>query len=354
MKNIIKIFGVAALMFGMSSCEEGYIDDITPVAQGEDTSAPVITIISPAPGNLTIPFTDTKTNQKFSYSVSDDIEIQSIETLIDGSKVGTHTNFIDYRSFTEELSKELALGDHTFTVNAVDKSGKTSTKTVNFVVDNKYTALYGEKMYIPFFAGNTFTDLISGKNPIVVGTPITASGGFDGFAYQGAKDSYLNFPIDGLYSSEGISFTFRYKVNASPDRGGIITINDNDNNADESRTKGFRLFREGNATSQTVKMNVGTGAGESWNDGGQIAVNGNWVHIAVTISPTQSKIYFNGVLQRTSTFTSFDFSESTTLTIGSGAPSFSYWNHLSDLSLIDDLRIYDKALDEATVKATMQ
>jgi hypothetical protein len=40
------------------------------------------------------------------------------------------------------------------------------------------------------------------------------------------------------------------------------------NNVPEDRTKGFRLFREGSATSQRIKLNVGTGAGESWNDGG--------------------------------------------------------------------------------------
>jgi len=70
---------------------------------------------------------------------------------------------------------------------------------------------------------------------------------------------------------------------------------------------GLRLFREASASSQTIKMNVGTGGGESWNDGGNLPVDGNWVHVGVTVSPTESKIYFNGVLQRTATYTTFDF-----------------------------------------------
>ncbi|MGE4515124.1 MAG: LamG-like jellyroll fold domain-containing protein, partial [Chryseobacterium sp.] len=147
---------------------------------------------------------------------------------------------------------------------------------------------------------------------------------------------------------------FWYKVNASPDRGGIITINDNNDNSDQNRNQGLRIFREGNASKQRIKLNLGVGTAESWNDGGEINVDGNWVYITVTISPTQSKIYFNNVLQNTSTYTKFDFSTSSTMVVGSGAPSFSYWNHLSDLSLIDDLRVFDKVLAPTDIQNLMQ
>lgn len=353
MKNILNSI-LAGMLITLASCSDGYIDDITPVPQGTDASAPQIQITSPS-GNLTIPFTDTKTNIKFEYKVSDDIEIGSIEILLDGVKLGTYSTFKDYRVFIDSYAyNNLGLGDHTFTVNAKDLAGKSSTKSVTFNIDNKYTPLFGEKVYIPFFGGNTFTDIVAGKVPTVVGTPTTVATGYTGATYQGATDSYITLPLSGLYSANGISFTFWYKVNATPNRSGIIVINDDNDNTNDNRTKGLRLFREGGATSQTVKLNVGTGAGESWNDGGNIAVDGKWVHVAVTVSPTDSKIYFNGVLQRTATFTSFDFSTSSTITIGSGAPSFTYWDHKSDLSLIDELRIYDKALTETEVQNTMK
>ena len=35
----------------------------------------------------------------------------------------------------------------------------------------------------------------------------------------------------------------------------------------------------------------------------------------------------------------------------SGAPTFAYWNHLSDLSLMDELRIFNTALTQAEVQA---
>lgn len=355
-KHIKFIIPALALASFMVSCDDDYIDPITAVEQGTDSTAPVITIANPVSGNTLIPFTDTTTDFVFQYSVSDDIELGSVEIILDGATLETHDSFLDYRNLTDSYTKNIGLGTHTFTVNATDLSGKTSTQTVSFVVDNKYYALYdGEKAYFPFFAGNTFTELLTGSNPTKVGAPTTASGGYDGYAYQATTDSYVTYPLSGLYSSEGISFTFWYKVNATATRAGIITINDNADNTDENRKQGLRLFREGSATSQTIKMNVGVGTGESWNDGGATAVNGSWVHVGVTVSPTQSKIYFNGVLQRTASYTTpFDFSSSSTVTIGSGAPSFSYWDHDSDTSQLDELRIYNKALTEAEVKATMQ
>ena len=41
------------------------------------------------------------------------------------------------------------------------------------------------------------------------------------------------------------------------------------------------------------------------------------------------------------------------MSIGSGAPRFNEWNHLSDHSLIDELRIYNKALSAAEIKQLM-
>lgn len=355
MKNILNVI-IAGMLLSLTACADGYIDDITPVAPGADSSAPQIQITSPS-GNLTIPFTDTKTNIKLEYKVSDDIELSSVEILLDGVKLNTYGTFKDYRLFIDSYAyNNLGLGDHTFTVNAKDLSGKTSNKSVTFNIDNKYTPLFGEKIYIPFFGGNTFTDIVAGKVPTVTGTPSTVAGGYSGATFQGASGSYISLPLAGLYSANGISFTFWYKVNASPDRSGIITINDDADNTNDNRTKGLRLFREGSASAQRIKLNVGTGSGESWNDGAEITVANNaWVHVAVTVSPTESKIYFNGVMQRTSTYTSsFDFSTSSTLVIGSGAPSFTYWGHNSDSSLIDEFRVYDKALSEAEVKNTMK
>jgi hypothetical protein len=41
------------------------------------------------------------------------------------------------------------------------------------------------------------------------------------------------------------------------------------------------------------------------------------------------------------------------LSIASGAPRFMEWGHLSDQSLFDELRLFNKALSQAEVQAVM-
>lgn len=364
MKNIFNfmIIGIV-ISLSFAACKKGYIDPISKVDPGNDELAPTVVIASPSADVIQIPPTTNATNLTFKFTAIDDVEMSKVDISLDGTLLKSYTDFIDYRGIStySALSSytyaNLGVGTHTFAVVATDLAGKTTTKSFAFTISNKYIkVLPSETLYVPFNAGGDYKDLINTVSPIVTGSPSTIADGHNGAAYKGATDAYLTFPIAGLYSSEGISFSFWYKLNASPDRSGIITINDNDINSDENRNQGLRLFREGSATSQTIKINVGTGSGESWNDGGAIsATSGNWVHIAATISPTESKLYFNGVLQRTATYTSgFDFSKSTNLTIGSGAPSFAYWSHLSDLSLYDEFKVFNKVLTPADIQLLMK
>lgn len=214
-----------------------------------------------------------------------------------------------------------------------------------------YKPLDGEKLYVPF-ENKYLINQVSGAPAVKVGNTTLGTPKNGEYSFQGAENSYINYPLAGMYSEAGISFAFWYKVNATPDRAGIITINDNNDDSDDNRKQGLRIFREASGAKQRIKLNIGISSGESWNDGGLLAVDGNWVHVVVTISKTQSKIYFNGVLQNTATYsTPFDFSTSNKITVGSGAPSFAYWNHKSDLSLMDDLKIFNKELSQSEIDA---
>lgn len=224
--------------------------------------------------------------------------------------------------------------------------------------DSPYKAKYdGEVFYMPF-NGNA-KDLLSNKDATMVGTPTYAAGKV-GQAYKGAADSYLTFPSETLIKTKAFSAVFWMKVNASPDRAGILTMSPEDKTnpgypaVQNKRTSGFRFFREGSAVSQQYKVNVGTGTGESWNDGGKTDPStGEWVHLAYTISDTKSIIYINGELARESTLTPIDWTGCDLLTIMSGVPRFSEWGHKSDLSLMDELRIFNKALSATEIKAIM-
>ena len=216
---------------------------------------------------------------------------------------------------------------------------------------NPYIPLFsGESFYMPF--DGTYINLVGGTAATEVGTPgFNSSNPYEGSAaYMGATDSYIIHPAGNLLSNQ-FSASFWYKVDSTPDRAGILVIGDDETD----RNQGFRLFREGSAAEQRIKLNVGIGAGESWNDGDVIDVTaGEWVHIAMTISDTQNKIYFNGVEVRSSDMSSpIDWTGCEQFTIGAGGPTFSYWDHLSDNSSIDELRFYNKALSTDEVSAVV-
>lgn len=355
MKNILKLTFASIVLLSLSTgCSDGYIDDITQVAAGEDKSAPIVEILSPT-GNIFIPSVATGANMNFQYKVSDDIEISNVDVFLDGVKLASYDHFIDYRLLNGNYSyNNLALGNHTIMVNAKDLAGKTATKSVTFNINKYNKLLTSETLYMPFSSGNVFTDLISTKNPTVVGSPTTASGGHSGATYQGASGGYLSYPIDNLYGTKELSMAFWYKVDAATASAGIVVVGDADEtNNDESRKKGFRLFREG--ANKTIKLNVGVGNGESWNDGFNLGTQTGWVHIAVTISETESKIYMNGLLQRTAALASpISFTNCKNVVVGSGIPTFTYWGHNSDTSMIDEFRFFNKALTPSEIQTVMQ
>src|SRR5690606_34913982 len=213
---------------------------------------------------------------------------------------------------------------------------------------------FGSTLYMPFDG-----DVVEANDNVeatVVGTPGFAGESSKGTdAYAGAADSYLTFPIDGLFADQ-FSGAFWYKVNTDPDRGGILTVSPPMNGADNNLSAGFRLLREGSATEPRIKLHIGTDAGDVWNDGDIIEVNGEWVHIAFTVSDTATLIYTNGEpVANTGDMTdkTVNWADCEILSIGSGAPNFIGWNHFSDLSFIDDLYLFDRALTQEEIQEIM-
>ncbi len=342
-KNILILS--MALLFAVA-CDQG-IDPITPVSPGNDASAPVIKIISPAPGyEIKVP--DLISPVSIQAEVTDDIELQSVLITFDGKEVANYTNFKDYRRLlADTVYKEVANGDHVITVKATDLQGKVTTQSVNFAKVSPYTKVFPNEIFYMPFEGD-YMEMISFQNAAKVGSPTFITGGIQNSqAYKGATDGYLTFPIDNLKKQE-FTAAFWYKVNSTPDRSGILSVSP----PGEDRKYGFRLFREGSPTKQRIKLNVGTGTGETWNDGQEInAPSTEWVHIAFTVNSSATVIYINGAVARETTNTGIDWSNCTSLTIASGQPNFAYWDHKSDLSQYDEMRFFDKALSASEIQA---
>jgi hypothetical protein len=349
---------LAGLTLGSFACKDNYIDDISPVAAGPDESAPAIAVEFPSEGTK-IRVTEEVTAIDIKFSVTDDIEIKDVKVQMDGSEIGSYSEFKDFRRSVITLPyDQLNNGDHALKIIATDLSGKTTEKTINFEKAAPYQPQYdGEIFYAPFDAENL--DLVTLTAATPVGAPTFTLDRVAGTnAYAGATGAYLTFPTTGLLNEE-FSASFWYKINTTPERAGILVIGPPDTanpNAMNNRTSGFRLFREGSATRQVIKLNVGDGTSDSWFDGGDNAaidptVDTGWIHLAFTISGTEAAVYINGEVASKGSFGGVSWANCDILSVMSGAPRFVEWTHLSDLSYMDELRIFNKALTQEEIQA---
>ena len=331
-------------------CTPDGIDSITAVDPGPDETSPDITITYPLEGT-TLNVLEEVTSIDIKFKVTDDIEIANIDVAVDGTSITTMDSFSDYRIANGNVTFDnVTNGDHTLTVTAVDTEGKTTTKTVNFSKKPPYTPKFdGEVFYMPF--DGSYMDLVNLRVATEVGTPGFTSASFLGTsAYQGAADSYLQYEIPQMYGTN-FSAAFWYKINATPDRSGILVAGVE--GAGEDRTNGFRLFREPKDGQQVIKLNVGTGSTEVWNDGGLVdPAAGEWVHIAFTIDDNQTVLYINGMPVNTGNMggNPIDWTGVKNMTIESGGETFGYWGHGDDESNMDELRLFDKTLSETDVQ----
>lgn len=350
------IWSLGLLLFIVSCNDDGYIDPITPVSPGADETAPAITIKSPAQGAV-IKDLEVLTPSMLDIEVRDDIELASVTILLDGNQIASFNEFLDYRRFIQTLTEEIGNGTHTWTVRATDTEGKSSEASVEIEKVPFYVPKYqGELLYMSFDQ-DEFVDLVSLERPnVVTGDDGTGPGFSDesiiGRAYQGAVGGYLTF--DGnRFHHDNLSVVFWTKINPSPDRAGVIVMGPPDESNPENpnnRTQGFRLFREGSASNQRYKVNVGTGMSDIWVDGGNADPSiDKWYHVAFTLSPSGTKLYIDGQLAAEASGTTVSWEGCDVLSIMSGAPRFTGWNHLSDASRIDELRIFNRELSDADI-----
>lgn len=341
MKKLNRIYiGIFTCLFFLAGCEREGIDPITEVDPGPDQGAPEVDIKYPQEGTVINEAVEFSTIV-IDLEVEDDIELQEIVVLVNGEEVASFTEFPDYRIALKEVIYEgLPIGEHTITVRATDIEGNETVETINFSKEPPYSPIFeNEIFYMPF--NMDFMELIELQTPSQIGNPGFSDDAQEGTgSYMGATDSYLSIPLADL----GNEFTlaFWYKLDPGVGRAGILTATD-----DDDLNQGFRLFREAaGAEAQVIKLNVGTGNGSAWNNGGNISsIDPEWTHITVTVSPTGTAIYFNGSLVNETPVSNMpiDWTGVDNLIIGSGL-NFNGWGHHSDTSLIDELRIFDAAL----------
>ena len=357
MKKIKYLLAFLAGIVLTTACQNGYIDSIKAVAAGTDATPPAVTINYPFEGKV-IQVKEDVTSINIQLKATDDIELASVVVNMDGTDLTTFTSFLDYRIAIEQyLYTNLTNGNHILKVTATDKSGKSTASSVNFSKTAPYNAKYdGEVFYMPF--DGDFMEEISLTLPTVIGNPSFAAGQ-KGKAYAGATGAYLSYPTAGIVGSNGFSVVLWYQINnVAPNLAGIFTISPPSSGGD--RTKGFRLMREGGTTSQNIWSNFGNGTDEFWFNPfytvstpitSPPANAAGWWQIAVSVSPTHVSFYINGVSVKESDYAGpIDWTSCSQISIASGSPNTDYWGHLSDNSMIDELRIFNKAISATEVQ----
>lgn len=317
-----------------SSWNDGAVLDVT-----EDEWVHIAFTVTPS--GTSIYFNGEQVN---SGTMSGSINWTGVNTLT----IGTGLNFNGWgHNSDRSLIDELRLFDVALTEDEMFSMVNPPSEDVSF--------------HLPF--NGNYIEQVSGRNITVVGNPGFAGESKEGSnAYKGAANSYLTAPASGL-TGDSFSATMWYKLNADPNRAGILVMSPPDTERAEypaiqnKRTSGFRFFREsGAAGTQRFKLNVGTGAADVWVDGGtaaDVANDAGWVHLAFTISPTTAIVYINGEPVKEAAISGIDWTGIDLLSIMSGAPRFTQWNHLSDLSYIDDLRLYRVVLTPQEIQADM-
>lgn len=162
----------------------------------------------------------------------------------------------------------------------------------------------------------------------------------------------------GPITTPQFSATLWYKLNADPDRAGILVVGPpmTEDGTLNDLTKGFRFFRENSGGMQRFKLNLGSGDANTWLDKEAADIDPtttDWIHLGFTISDTEAVIYINGEVVAQETFDGIDWTGCDILSIMSGSPNFTEWDHWSDLSFMDELRLYNKALTQEEIQNIM-
>ena len=335
-------------------CDEG-IDPISHVPPGEDVNPPTIEITYPVEGSR-IRVKEDVMPIEFRFHAEDDIEIVSVSFTLDGTNIGEVTEFKDYRvAFQNFWYDQLTNGSHTLVATVTDVTGKTASTSITFEKLEPYEPVYdGETFYLPF--DGDFTDLVNLVEGSIAGVPGFSDEGYLDKAYKGASGAYVAYPINTI-ATEEISVVFWYKMNPVPDRAGILTVSPpdpNNPNAPNNRTSGFRLFREAAGDKQRFKLNVGNGETDGWFETGpstDLEAPDEWVHIAFTIGTGHTTFYINGECVSEGDFDGVSWAQCNSMSFASGAPRFTGWDHFSDESLYDELRIFNRVLAQDEIQA---
>lgn len=359
MKNkILKYIGLtfmAILFFGCQDLERPGFSDFA-------YDGPIITLSNPAPsGSTVVSSSEPIASITIKFQVEDDLGIANIVVKVNDTEIANMSDFDNNRLVIVEdlIYDNLTTGSHTLSIIATDTDGVVITETAMFekIDAIPYTPMFDGEMFYMSFNGD-YSEVISGIGATEVGSPGFTDDAVSGSnAYDGAAESYLTFPSSGLALGNEFSATFWVKIDPSDTRAGILNITPKDPSGPSDKPSGFGLIREGDANAQKFILLVGNGTNSTWLNPGLPATIDptldKWVHFGITISESNLAMYMDGELVGEAGFTGIDWTGVGDLSIMSGNPNFSGWDHKTEKGQMDELRLYNKALTESDIQSVM-
>jgi chitodextrinase len=296
-----------------------------------DTTLPTVSITAPTAGTTVSGITAVNAN------ASDNVGVAGVQFRVDGVNVGAEDLTAPYSLSWD--TRAYVNGSHALSAVARDTSGNTRTSSsVSVTVSNTGASTDGLRVaYALNETSGTLATDSSGNNltATTVGTTWT-SGQFGGAAsFDGVSDR-VDVPALGTFYTSG--FTYEAWVRKQTSKKDVAVLGSWNGN-------GPMIWVDHIAGHYYLTLG---GSMSSYLDSGRTPTVGQWEHVAATYDGTVARFYIGGVEVASSTFTSGVGSSNNWRLGAYGGTPTGFFD-----GLIDNVRIYDRALSPAEIQTNM-
>ena len=273
-------------------------------------------------------------------TATDDVGVAGVTFLVDGTPVGAEDTSSPYE--VQWASTGVGNGTHKITARARDTANQTTTSSeVTVTVSNSTPPVTGLVLAFGFeeTAGTTASDSSTAKNNGTInGATSNASGKYGrALSFDGTNDRVDVPDAATLDLTTGMTLEAWVKPTTNvgwrtvilKERGSDLLYALYSSNGSKPRAENFSGVENTAAGTTALPLNA-------------------WSHVAATYDGTSLRFYLNGALVTTKTTSGAMPNTTNPLRIGGNAVWGEYFS-----GLIDEVRIYNRALNEAELKADM-